>query len=190
MNKVVIFSAPSGSGKTTIVRHLLGKFSELRFSISATSRAPRGAECNGVDYFFLSPDEFAIAVAADKFVEWQEVYAGTSYGTLRSEVERIWAMGGVVVFDVDVVGGVNLKRLFGDSALSVFIMPPSIDVLRDRLVGRATDSAEAIERRVAKAAEELLYADSFDVVIVNDNLEIAQESAEQHISSFLSDRPA
>ena len=134
MGKLVIFSAPSGSGKTTIVRELLQRFPRLEFSVSATSRAPRGKERNGVDYFFLSPEEFRQAVQEDKFVEWEEVYSGTCYGTLRSEMERIWQKGNVIVFDVDVKGGVNLKKTFGASALSVFIMPPSVEELRRRLV--------------------------------------------------------
>lgn len=185
MNQVIIFSAPSGSGKTTIVGHLLKRFPSLKFSISATSRAPRGEEHNGRDYFFLTQDEFASAVHTDKFVEWQEVYQGTCYGTLRSEVQRIWDDGGVVVFDVDVVGGVNLKRIFGASALSIFIMPPSVEVLADRLVARRTDSPEAIERRVAKASEELTYAPRFDTIIINDNLEQAICEATQKVASFI-----
>ena len=138
MGKVIIFSAPSGSGKTTIVRHLLERYPQLEFSISATSRAPRGQERDGVDYYFLSQEEFMKAVAENRFVEWEEVYKGTCYGTLRSEVERIWAKGHVIVFDVDVIGGINLKRIFGDDACSVFIMPPSVEAvsythLRQRL---------------------------------------------------------
>lgn len=146
MGKVLIFSAPSGSGKTTIVRHLLERYPTLEFSISATSRAPRGEERNGVDYYFMSNDDFAQRAAQDEFIEWEEVYAGTCYGTLRAEIERIWDRGNVVVFDVDVKGGVNLKQLFGEQALSIFIMPPSIESLRERLVGRATDSPEQIEQ--------------------------------------------
>lgn len=152
MGKLVIFSAPSGSGKTTIVRELLQRFPRLEFSVSATSRAPRGKERNGVDYFFLSPEEFRQAVQEDKFVEWEEVYSGTCYGTLRSEMERIWQKGNVIVFDVDVIGGLNLKRIFGDRACAIFIMPPSIETLRERLVKRGTDSPETIECRVAKAS--------------------------------------
>lgn len=167
------------------MRHLLAKFPELEFSISVTSRAPRGQERNAVDYFFLSAEEFAAAAANEKFVEWQEVYAGTCYGTLRSEVDRIWSKGGVVVFDVDVVGGVNLKGLFGDSALALFIMPPSVAELRKRLEGRATDSPEAIERRVAKAEQEIAYAPKFDVVIINDDLASAQAEAENVIGRFI-----
>lgn len=188
MNKVVIFSAPSGSGKTTIVREILPQFPNLQFSISATSRAPRGSELDGVDYYFFSTEQFLQAVEAEKFIEWQEVYAGTCYGTLRAEVERIWNSGGVVVFDVDVVGGVNLKRIFGDSALSIFIMPLSIEVLRQRLVGRATDSAEAIERRLAKASTEIEFAPKFDKVIVNDDLPTAVSQTAAAITAFISDQ--
>ena len=173
MRKVVIFSAPSGSGKSTIVSHLLGLGLGLEFSISATSRAPRGAERNGVDYYFLSQEEFAQAVAEERFVEWEEVYKGTCYGTLRSEVERIWAKGHVIVFDVDVLGGINLKRIFGDEACSIFIMAPSVEELRRRLVARGTDAPEAIERRVAKAEFELTKAPEFDQVVVNDRLDDA-----------------
>ena len=137
--KLIIFSAPSGSGKTTIVKELLKIFPQFEFSISATSRQPRGTEQNGVDYFFLSQDEFRQKVAADEFVEWEEVYNGTCYGTLKSEMQRIWQKGNVIIFDVDVMGGINLKRIFGDSARSIFIMPPSVEVLRERLIGRGTD---------------------------------------------------
>ena len=162
MGKVIIFSAPSGSGKTTIVRRLLERYPQFEFSISATSRAPRGQERDGVDYYFLSHGEFMQAVTENRFVEWEEVYKGTCYGTLRSEVERIWAKGHVIVFDVDVVGGINLKRIFGDDACSVFIMPPSVEELRRRL-----------ERRVAKAEFELTKAPEFDHVVVNDCLDEA-----------------
>lgn len=186
MGKVLIFSAPSGSGKTTIVRHLLERYPTLEFSISATSRAPRGEERNGVDYYFMSNDDFAQRAAQDEFIEWEEVYAGTCYGTLRAEIERIWDRGNVVVFDVDVKGGVNLKRLFGEQALSIFIMPPSIESLRERLVGRATDSPEQIERRVAKASHEIEFAPQFDQVIVNDDLSLAQTQARDIVSSFIS----
>ena len=146
MGKVIIFSAPSGSGKTTIVRRLLARYPQLEFSISATSRAPRGEERDGTDYYFLPQEEFMRAVAENRFVEWEEVYEGTCYGTLRSEVERIWQRGHVIVFDVDVLGGINLKRIFGGDACSVFIMPPSVEELRRRLEGRGTDAPEVIER--------------------------------------------
>ncbi|MFI3287911.1 MAG: guanylate kinase [Rikenellaceae bacterium] len=184
-NKVIIFSAPSGSGKTTIVRHLLGCFPSLCFSVSATSRSPRGSEVDGVDYHFLSGEEFSRRVQGGEFIEWEEVYSGTCYGTLRSEVEAIWSRGGVVVFDVDVVGGLRLKEIMGDKALSMFIMPPSVESLRSRLEGRGTDSAEAIERRVGKATEELAYSSRFDKVVVNDILEEALAESEDIVSAFL-----
>ena len=183
--KVIIFSAPSGSGKTTIVRALLEVFPQLEFSISATSRAPRGQEQHGRDYYFLTAEEFAEAIAADSFVEYEEVYAGTHYGTLRSEVERIWAAGNVIIFDVDVVGGINLKRIFGSAARSIFIMPPSVEELRRRLVGRGTDAPEVIERRVAKARFEIEKAPQFDVVVVNDDLATAVAEARQIVEDFI-----
>ena len=185
-NKVIIFSAPSGAGKSTIVNHILGLHPEIEFSISATSRAPRGQEKHGVEYYFFSTDEFRQMIAEDKFVEYEEVYAGSFYGTLRSEVERIWAKGNVIIFDIDVKGGVNLKRIFGDQAFSVFIQAPSVDVLRERLIGRATDTPEAIEKRVAKAASEMEFAaGKFDHVLVNDDLQAAFAEAEHIISEFL-----
>lgn len=186
MSKVIIFSAPSGSGKSTIVNALLKQFPQLEFSISATSRAPRGDERHGTEYYFMSGEEFARRVSADEFLEWEEVYAGTSYGTLKSEIDRIWAKGNIAVFDVDVVGGVNIKKLFGDAALSLFIMPPSVDELRRRLVHRATDTDEAIEKRVAKATTELKYAPQFDKIIVNDNLEQAVLESCSVINDFIS----
>lgn len=170
MGKLVIFSAPSGSGKTTIVRELLQRFPRLEFSVSATSRAPRGKERNGVDYFFLSPEEFRQAVQEDKFVEWEEVYSGTCYGTLRSEMERIWQKGNVIVFDVDVIGGLNLKRIFGDRACAIFIMPPSIETLRERLVKRGTDSPETIECRVAKGGVRTHQSSQIRPCVINDDL--------------------
>lgn len=183
--KAVIFSAPSGSGKSTIVSHILKLHPELKFSVSAASRAPRGDEKNGVAYWFISADEFRKRIADNEFVEYEEVYPGSFYGTLKSEVERIWDNGDAIIFDVDVKGGVNLKKYFGDRALSVFIQAPSVEVLRQRLVGRATDSPEAIERRVAKAAEEMTYADKFDHIIVNDDLQKAYEDAEKLVDDFL-----
>ena len=185
MGKVVIFSAPSGSGKTTIVRALLERYNQFEFSISATSRAPRGAERDGVDYYFLSAEEFAEKVAQDAFVEWEEVYAGTSYGTLKSEVERIWSKGNIILFDVDVMGGINLKRIFGDKACSIFIMPPSIEELRRRLEGRGTDSAETIEKRISKASFELTKSPEFDHTVINDRLEEAIEATCKIIDRFL-----
>lgn len=183
--KAVIFSAPSGSGKSTIVSHILKLHPELKFSVSAASRAPRGDEKNGVAYWFISADEFRKRIADNEFVEYEEVYPGSFYGTLKSEVERIWDNGDAIIFDVDVKGGVNLKKYFGDRALSVFIQAPSVEVLRQRLVGRATDSPEAIERRVAKAAEEMTYADKFDHIIVNDELQKAYADAEKLVDDFL-----
>lgn len=185
MGKLLIFSAPSGSGKTTIVRRLLEQFSNLEFSISATSRAPRGVEKNGVDYYFLSAEEFAEAVAADKFVEWEEVYKGTCYGTLRSEMERIWSKGNVILFDVDVMGGIRLKEIFGEDAMSIFVMPPSIEELRRRLEGRGTDAPEVIEKRIAKASFELTKAPEFDKQVVNDDLEVAVAEVAEIIKNFI-----
>ena len=186
-NKVLIFSAPSGSGKSTVVNHLLGLHPEIEFSVSATSRAPRGQEKDGVEYYFLETDEFRRRIAADEFVEYEEVYPGRFYGTLKSEVERIWAKGHVIIFDVDVKGGVNLKKYFGDNALPVFIQAPSVEELRRRLVLRGTDSEEDIEKRVAKAAEEMTYADKFDYVLVNDDLQTALKEAETVVDKFLDD---
>lgn len=184
-NKVIIFSAPSGSGKSTIVSHILKLHPEMEFSVSATSRAPRGQERNGIEYHFFTADEFRKMIAEDKFVEYEEVYAGSFYGTLKSEVQRIWDKGHVIIFDVDVKGGVNLKKYFGDKALSVFIQAPSVEELRKRLVARGTDSAEAIAKRVAKASEEMTYADKFDYVLVNNDLQKAYAEAEKVVDDFL-----
>ena len=183
--KLIIFSAPSGSGKTTIVKRLLQVFPQFEFSISATSRQPRGEEKHGVDYFFLSQEEFRAKVEADEFVEWEEVYAGTCYGTLKSEMERIWAKGNTIFFDVDVMGGINLKRLFGEDACSVFIMPPSVEELERRLRGRGTDAEEVIQKRIAKAEFELSKAPEFDHVVINDVLEDAVNEVSVIISQFL-----
>ncbi len=183
--KVLIFSAPSGSGKSTIVNHILGLHPEIEFSISATSRPPRGQEKDGVEYYFLDVDDFRNRIQAGQFVEFEQVYEGRYYGTLKSEVERIWAKGHVIVFDVDVKGGVNLKKYFGDQALSVFIQAPSVEELHRRLIARKTDSPEAIAERVAKAAEEMTYAPKFDVVLVNDVLEDAYARAEKLVDDFL-----
>jgi len=184
-NKVLIFSAPSGSGKSTIVNHLLKLHPEIEFSVSATSRPPRGQEQNGVEYYFLDVEEFRRRIAADAFVEYEEVYPGRFYGTLKEEVERIWAKDHVIIFDVDVKGGVSLKKYFGDKALSVFIQAPSVEELRRRLVLRGTDSEEDIVKRVAKAAEEMTYAGKFDYVLVNDDLETALKEAEEVVDKFL-----
>jgi guanylate kinase len=184
-NKVVIFSAPSGSGKTTVVRHILDLHPEMEFSVSATSRPPRGQEQDGVDYYFLSPRAFKARIRADKFVEYEEVYEGRFYGTLKSEVERIWAKGHVIIFDVDVKGGISLKKYFGDKALSVFIQAPDVAELRRRLVARGTDSPEAIDERVAKAAEEMTYAPQFDYILINDDLQTAFREIEGVVDRFL-----
>lgn len=183
--KLVILSAPSGSGKTTIMKHLVEAFPRLEFSVSATSREPRTGERHGVDYHFMSPEEFLRHVEEDRFVEWEEVYSGTHYGTLRSELERIWSKGNAIVFDVDVKGGLRLKHIFGDKALAVFVMPPSIEELRKRLEGRGTDSPENIERRVAKAVTEMEDAPGFDLIVLNDNLEDAVSQAVGAIDAFL-----
>ncbi|MBQ9399185.1 MAG: guanylate kinase [Bacteroidales bacterium] len=183
--KVIIFSAPSGSGKSTIVRHILELYPDMEFSVSATSRPPRGEEVHGREYYFISNEEFSRRVEAGEFVEWEQVYAGRCYGTLKSEIERIWAKGHVVIFDVDVKGGVNLKNYFGDDAFSVFIKAPSIEELRRRLVLRGTDTPEAIEERVAKASEEMTWQDKFDFVLVNDDLQTAYAEAEKAVAAFL-----
>ena len=183
--KLIIFSAPSGSGKSTIINYLLQQSLRLRFSISATSREPRGMEKNGVEYYFLTPEAFKARIAKGDFLEYEEVYTDKFYGTLKSEVERILNEGDNVIFDVDVVGGCNIKRFYGDRALSVFIQPPSIEELRKRLVGRGTDTPEVIESRIAKAEYELSFADKFDTVVINDDLETAKAKALQVIQAFL-----
>ena len=187
--KLIIFSAPSGSGKSTIVQWLMKEHPELRlyFSISCTSRAPRGIEQNGVEYFFLTPEEFREKIANDEFVEYEEVYENRFYGTLKSQVEKQLNAGQNVVFDVDVKGGVNIKKFYGDDALSVFIQPPSIEELRKRLVGRATDSPEAIEERLAKASYELTFANQFDTIVVNDDLEMAKNETLHQVNAFLAE---
>lgn len=185
--KLVIFSAPSGSGKTTLVRHLLSVMPDkLEFSISATSRPKRGVELNGKDYHYLTVDEFKEKIKNNEFLEWEEVYAGTHYGTLRSEVDRIWAKGKHVIFDIDVQGGLNLKHQFGDKALAVFVMPPSIKILEQRLNSRQTDSPESIALRVEKAEQELQTAKLFDCFILNEHLETACKEAERVVNEFLS----
>ena len=185
MGKAILFSAPSGCGKTTIIRELMQYFDCFGFSISATSRAPREGKQDGRDYYFLRRDEFMQRVAAGDFLEWEEVYSGTCYGTLRSEVERLWGEGRTVVFDVDVNGGRNLKRHFGPQALSIFVMPPSVEVLEQRLRSRGTESEEAIAKRLGRSAEELKQADAFDCTIVNDDLARAVAETRSVITAFL-----
>ena len=187
-NKVLIFSAPSGAGKSTLEGHILGIWKDtMEFSISATSRAPRGTEQNGREYHFVSPDEFRRLISEDSFVEYEEVYKDHFYGTLKSEVERIWAAGHVIIFDVDVKGGVNLKKYFGEKALSIFIKAPSVETLRQRLVKRGTDSPEAIAERVEKASQEMEYAPQFDYVLINDDLATAFGEVEKVVEDFLDD---
>lgn len=185
MRKAVIFSAPSGAGKTTIVRRLIDAGLPLGFSVSATSRKPRGSEKHGFDYFFFSTDEFKTKVANAEFVEWEEVYDGLCYGTLKAEVERVWNEGKAIIFDVDVKGGVNLKKIFGENALSVFIQPPSFKILEERLRLRHTESEEAIQKRLDRAKFELSFAPQFDIVIVNDDLEKAVSEACEKVREFL-----
>ena len=184
--KLIIFSAPSGSGKTTLVRHILKTYPDaIEFSISATSRPKRGVEENGKDYYYLTPEEFKKRVANQEFLEWEEVYAGTHYGTLRKEVERIWAKGKAVIFDIDVEGGLNLKNQFKREALAIFVMPPSIKILEERLHSRSTDSPDSIARRIAKAEKELKTAELFDVFILNEDLKHACAKAEELVKEFL-----
>ena len=183
--KLIIFSAPSGSGKSTIINYLMTQGLNLAFSISATSRAPRGTEQHGVEYYFLSAEEFKQRIANDEFLEYEEVYADRFYGTLKAPIEKQLAEGFNVVFDVDVVGGCNIKKYYGDRALSVFIQPPRIEELRKRLVGRATDAPDVIESRIAKAEFELGFAEKFDVVVINDELEKAKADALETIQNFL-----
>ena len=183
--KAIIFSAPSGAGKTTIVRYLLEKEIPLLFSISACSRNRRPNEMNGKDYYFLSIDEFKAKVSNNAFVEWEEVYENNFYGTLKSEIDRIWSSHQHVVFDVDVVGGLNLKKHFGDRALSIFIEPPSLDVLFKRLKKRATENEKSLNKRIEKANQEMKFSSSFDLIIINDRLEKAKKDAFEEVSKFL-----
>lgn len=186
-NGLLIFSAPSGSGKSTIVNWLMKEHPELKlaFSISCTSRAPRGTEKNGVEYFFLTPEEFKAKIEADEFLEYEEVYQDRFYGTLKSQVENQLEAGDSVVFDVDVKGGVNIKKFYGERALSIFVQPPSVEELRHRLNGRGTDAPEVIEQRLAKANYELTFAPQFDHIVVNDNLEKAEQEVYKLVSDFL-----
>ncbi|WP_314204371.1 guanylate kinase [Capnocytophaga bilenii] len=186
MNKLIIFSAPSGSGKTTIVKHLLAiKPLNLAFSISATSRAPRGEEQHGKEYYFLSAETFKKRIADNDFLEWEEVYKDFYYGTLKEEVERLWAMGKNIVFDIDVAGGLRIKKQFPKQTLAIFIQPPSIAVLEERLRARNTESDEKIAMRLAKAEQELAAAHQFDVIIKNDGLQKALDEAERIVTEFI-----
>ncbi|MFD1769293.1 guanylate kinase [Sphingobacterium suaedae] len=184
--KLIIFSAPSGAGKTTIVKRLLAKHGDkIAFSISASTRPPREGEVDGKDYYFISKDDFLHKIAKQEFIEFEEVYSGTFYGTLRKEVERIWKSGKSVIFDIDVVGGVRLKSKFPEQALSIFVNPPSLEVLKERLRGRGTDSEEKLQERFAKAASELTYSGKFDLVLNNFDLDTACEEAERLVLDFL-----
>ena len=183
--KCIIFSAPSGAGKTTIVKYLVAKMPELEFSISACSRPMRPGEKDGIDYYFLSASDFKEKIKADAFVEWEEVYTDSFYGTLKSELQRIWSKGNCAVFDVDVMGGINLKKLFGEQAISVFIQPPSLAELKNRLIRRGTETAESLAKRVSKAEKELQSAVHFDHIVVNDDLTIAKEETEKLVRVFV-----
>ena len=183
--KLIIFSAPSGAGKTTIVRHLLGTREDLDFSVSATSRAPRKGEIHGKDYYFLTEGEFRERIAGNEFLEWEEVYPGTFYGTLNSEVEKTTGIGRHIIFDVDVIGGLNIKEFYGDDALSVFVQPPSVQELEERLRVRSTETEEKIRTRLEKATSELSFANRFDVILVNDDLDKTFWDAEKIVSEFL-----
>ncbi len=183
--KVIIVSAPSGAGKTSIVRHLLQVVPKLSFSVSATTRNKRGNEEHGKDYYFFSPEEFRERISKDEFLEWQEVYADQFYGTLKSEVERIWNEGHIVIFDVDVLGGINIKKYFGDKALSVFIQPPTLEELRNRLLNRGTETEESMKKRLDKAEYEISFADQFDKIVLNDDLATAQQEMIDLVQKFI-----
>jgi guanylate kinase len=183
--KLIIFSAPSGAGKTTIVQHLLTKFPQLEFSVSATTRKPRGDEQPGKDYYFISKEEFLHRIAKKEFVEFEEVYSGTFYGTLRTEIERIWQKGKTVIFDIDVEGGLHLKRKYDGQALAIFVQPPSLQVLIERLTGRGTDNLERLKERFIKAEKELDYAPRFDIILKNYDLQTACEEAEELVKQFI-----
>ena len=183
--KMIIISAPSGAGKSTIVKYLLKQGLKLEFSISACSRDKRDGEKDGKDYYFLSPDEFRRRIEQGDFLEWEEVYPGSYYGTLRSEVDRIWQAGNHVVFDVDVVGGVNIKKQYPENSLALFIMPPDLETLKKRLMKRGTETEESLQKRVGKAEEELTFADKFDRIIVNDELDKACRETLEAVKAFL-----
>ena len=184
-NKLIVFSAPSGAGKTTLVKHILSQFSNTNFSISATSRSPRGNEKDGIDYHFLSNSEFKKKIENNEFIEFEEVYGGVHYGTLKSEVENIWTNNEIALFDIDVVGGFNIKKMYPDNTLSIFVMPPSIDTLRKRLVSRGDISNDEINRRINKAELELDYASKFDKIIINNNLDESKKIASNLVNEFI-----
>ena len=184
-NKLIVFSAPSGAGKTTLVKYILKTFSEIQFSISATSRKARGEEKDGKDYYFLSSEEFKTRIKNEQFIEYEEVYGGNYYGTLKSEVDRIWKVKKIAIFDLDVVGGANIKGMFPDETLSIFVMPPSIEVLRGRLIERGDVSKEEIDVRIKKAESELDYASKFDNIIINNDLEESKKIALTLIKEFI-----
>lgn len=183
--KCIIFSAPSGAGKTTVVQYLLREIKQLSFSISATSRKPRPNETDGKDYYFLSASEFENKIKADEFLEWEEVYEGGFYGTLKSELERIWSEDKVVIFDLDVMGGTKLKSFFGDYALAIFVQPPNLYVLEERLRKRSTENEYSLRQRIEKASEELKFAKEFDRVLINDNLKVACHQAKDWVTEFI-----
>ena len=184
-NKLIVFSAPSGAGKTTLVKYILKTFSEIQFSISATSRKARGEERDGKDYYFLSNQEFKARIKNDEFIEYEEVYGGNHYGTLKSEVDRIWKDKKIAIFDIDVVGGANIKSMFPNETLSIFVMPPSIEILRERLIERGDVSKEEIDVRIKKAESELDYASKFDNIIINNDLEESKKIALTLIKEFI-----
>ncbi|MCR5550845.1 MAG: guanylate kinase [Bacteroidales bacterium] len=186
--KVIIVSAPSGAGKTSIVRHLLEQVPDLKFSISATTRPKRDYEIDGKDYYFLTPEQFKERLANDEFLEWQEVYADQFYGSLKSEVERIWSNGQAVIFDVDVLGGLNIKKFYGDEALSVFIEPPTMEELENRLKNRGTENDASLKKRLAKAEYELSFARQFDKIVLNDDLKTAQQEMIDLVRDFLEEK--
>lgn len=188
-HKLLIFTAPSGAGKTTIVRYLLREIPGLAFSVSATTRPRRPHEVDGRDYYFISPEEFLAKVAANEFVEWEEVYAGLYYGTLHQELDRLWAAGKDILFDIDVKGALNLQAAYPDRSLSIFIKPPSEAVLRERLRKRDTETEASLRKRLDRAAEELAYADRFDRILINDDLEEALAAAMEMVTTFLGEAP-
>ncbi|MEA3504477.1 MAG: guanylate kinase [Bacteroidota bacterium] len=185
MGRLLIFSAPSGAGKSTIVNHLLKTFNNLAFSVSATSRELRAGEKNGDHYHFLSPEVFKKKISNNEFVEWEEVYHNQFYGTLKSEIERLWEEKKIVVFDIDVIGGINLKKLYHENALSIFIQPPSLEVLQQRLKNRNTETEESYNKRIEKAEHEISFASKFDKILINDNLDTAKQEAEEIVTEFL-----